>query len=36
MIKQAFEALCVNKLRGLEFDCDTKSRYEPKRGLIQC
>eukprot|EP00752_Nemacystus_decipiens_P009766 g8722.t1 len=26
MIKQAFEALCVNELQGLEFDCDTKSR----------
>lgn len=30
MIKQAFEALCVNELQGLEFDCDTKSRY------VQC
>ncbi len=26
MIKQAFEALCVNELQGLEFECDTKSR----------
>ncbi|CAM9357176.1 unnamed protein product [Scytosiphon promiscuus] len=26
MIKQAFEALCVNELRGLEFECDTRSR----------
>ncbi|CAN0515431.1 unnamed protein product, partial [Ectocarpus sp. 12 AP-2014] len=26
MIKQAFEALCVNELKGLEFECDNKSR----------
>lgn len=27
MIKQAFEALCVNELKGLEFECDNKSRF---------
>lgn len=32
MIKQAFEALCVNELRGLEFECDTRSRSVCKRG----
>lgn len=26
MIKQAFEALCVNELQGLEFECDNHSR----------
>ncbi|CAN0535412.1 unnamed protein product [Laminaria digitata] len=26
LIKHAFEALCVNELKGLEFECDTKSR----------
>ncbi|CAM9887442.1 unnamed protein product [Ascophyllum nodosum] len=26
MIKHAFEGLCVNELKGLEFECDTMSR----------